>query len=72
MAVLIRLAVDSIVIHGLEPGPAFFFGNLKKLGKPGIQSGVTICARQIWIGFPVTAIAASFSASLCVGWALQV
>ena len=29
-------------------------------------------AGQMWIGFPVTAIAASFSASLCVGWAWQV
>jgi hypothetical protein len=27
---------------------------------------------QMWIGFPVTAIAASFSASLWVGWAWQV
>src|SRR3954451_15922290 len=27
---------------------------------------------QMWIGFPVAAIAASFSASLCVGWAWQV
>ncbi len=27
---------------------------------------------QIWIGFPVTAIAASFSASAWVGWAWQV
>jgi hypothetical protein len=26
----------------------------------------------MWIGFPVTAIAASLSASLCVGWAWQV
>ena len=26
----------------------------------------------MWIGLPRTAIAASFSASLCVGWAWQV
>ena len=29
-------------------------------------------AHQMWIGLPCTAIAASFTASLCVGWAWQV
>ena len=38
----------------------------------GSRRGRDDDGRQMWIGLPVTAIAASFSASECVGWAWQV
>ncbi|TMJ18310.1 MAG: hypothetical protein E6G92_00160 [Alphaproteobacteria bacterium] len=36
------------------------------------NDGAVATPRQIWIGLPVTAIAASLTASLWVGWAWQV
>lgn len=62
-------------MEGEDLGSEFAMGiitNKKRPPKPEALLCPELLPNYIWIGLPVTAIAASLIASLCVGWAWQV